>query len=43
MKDPLSRVVRIGLGQTVRVFFLGELGPVVEIEGDFDQCGVGDI
>ena len=43
MKEPLGRVVGVGLGQAIGVLFLGGFGPVGEVEGNFDQGGVGDI
>ena len=43
VEDPLCGVVGIGFGETVGVAFGGDLGPVVEVEGDFDESGVGDI
>ncbi len=42
MEDPLGWIVGVGFGQAVGVFFLGDFGPAVEVEGDFDQRGVSD-
>ena len=43
VKDPLGRVVGVGLRQAVGVAFGGDLLPVGEVEGNFDEGGVGDI
>ena len=32
MKEPLGWVVGVGLGQTIGIFFLSDLGPVGEVE-----------
>ena len=40
---PLGRIIGVGFGQAVGVFFLCDFCPVVEVERDFDQRGVGDI
>ena len=42
VEDPLGGIIGVGLGETVGVVFLGNFGPVVEVEGDLDQGGVGD-
>ena len=36
MKNPLGRIIRVGLGQTVGVFLGGDFLPVFEVEGDFN-------
>ena len=43
VEDPLSRIVGVGLGETVGVFFVGDFGPVIEVERNFEQGGVGYI
>jgi len=43
VEDPLGGIIGIGLGQSVWVFFFGDFGPVVEVEGDFDKSGVCNI
>ena len=42
VEQPLGRVVAVRLGQAVGIFLGGDFLPVVEVEGDFDQRGVGD-
>lgn len=41
MEYPLGGIVGVGFGQAVGIFFFGDLGPVVEIKGNFDQGGIG--
>ena len=43
VEQPLRGVVGVGLGQAVGVALGGDLLPVGEVEGDFDQRGVGDV
>ena len=37
VEEPLRRVVAVWLGQAVRVFLGGDLLPVGEVEGDFNN------
>ena len=43
MEDPLGGVVGIGFREAVRVLIGGDLFPVFDVEGDFDEGGVGDL
>ena len=43
VEDPLSWIVRVGAGETIRVSFVGDLGPVGKVKGDLDQRGVCNI
>ena len=38
MKNPLGRIVRVGLGQTVGVFLVGNFLPVLEVERNSQKC-----
>ena len=40
VEDPLGRVVGVGLGEAVRVFFGGDLTPVVGIERNAFKSGI---
>ena len=41
VEDPLRGVVRVWLGETVRILLLCYLAPVVEVEWDLHESGVG--
>ena len=43
VEDPLSGIIGVGAGEPVGISFVGDLGPVVEVEGHFDQRGVGNL
>ncbi len=43
VEDPLGGIVGVGAGEAVRIFSPGCFGPVVEIEGNLRQRGVGDL
>jgi hypothetical protein len=40
---PLGRVVRVRLGKPVRIGLLRDFGPPLDVEGDLDESGVGDV
>ena len=43
VEDPLRWVVGVGLRQSVRIRSIRYAAPVIEVEGNFDQRGVGDV
>ena len=43
VEQPLGRVVRMRLGQPVRIAFRRNLPPIIEIEGDLDQGCVRNV
>ena len=43
VEEPLSGVVGVGVGEAVGVPLVGDLLPVIEVEGNLDEGGVGDV